>query len=143
MRMRIRIHERILTVTLCTALLLCFYVFLVLLNENRQSRHQNHGIKARKTAVDDLLPSHAHNVVYSQNTLSCVGSSNEQRNIVYIKMFKSASTTMSTVFRRFGIVHNLSFVLPIPKRFYVGWPYVLDDTLYRWVKLKGAYLFVY
>jgi len=50
---------------------------------------------------------------------------------VYIKMIKCASTTVSGMFRRFGLQRRLSFVLPPKGRIYVGWPYQVDDTLYR------------
>ena len=60
----------------------------------------------------------------------------KQVNIVYIKMIKCASTTLSGMFRRFGYTHNLSFVLPPKNRIYLGWPYLLDDTLYRPKKTK-------
>jgi hypothetical protein len=55
----------------------------------------------------------------------------EQTRFVYIKMIKCASTTLSDVFRRFGILRNLSFVLPPKDRIYIGWPYPIDETFYR------------
>lgn len=55
----------------------------------------------------------------------------ETRNFVYIKMIKCASTTLTAVLRRFGLERNLSFVLPPKNRIYIGWPYEIEDTLYR------------
>jgi len=50
---------------------------------------------------------------------------------VYIKMIKCASSTLSDVFRRFGLQRKLSFVLPPKGRIYIGWPYEVDDSFYR------------
>jgi hypothetical protein len=50
---------------------------------------------------------------------------------VYIKMFKTASTTLSNMFKRFGLLHNLTFVLPPKNKIYIGWPYQIDDSFYR------------
>lgn len=52
-------------------------------------------------------------------------------NVVYIKMIKCASTTLASVFQRFGYVRNLSFVLPRQKRIYLGWPYQMKPGYYR------------
>jgi len=54
-----------------------------------------------------------------------------QIHFVYIKMIKCASTTLTNVFRRFGLQRRLSFVLPPKGRMYVGWPYQIDDSFYR------------
>jgi len=50
---------------------------------------------------------------------------------VYIKMIKCASTTLTDVFRRFGLQRRLSFVLPPKGRIYIGWPYQVNDSFYR------------
>jgi len=50
---------------------------------------------------------------------------------VYIKMIKCASTTLNSVFRRFGFQRKLSFMLPPKGRIYVGWPYQVNDSFYR------------
>lgn len=58
----------------------------------------------------------------------------EKKNFVYIKMIKCASSTLANVLRRFGLIRNLTFVLPAKNRIYVGWPYLIDDTMYRPLK---------
>jgi len=60
----------------------------------------------------------------------------ERTRFVYIKMIKCASTTLAHVFRRFGFNRQLAFVLPPKNKIYIGWPYQIDDTLYR--PLKGG-----
>jgi hypothetical protein len=65
------------------------------------------------------------------DTMEYQRTCNPERNIVYIKMLKSASTTLSNMFKRFGLHRNLSFVVPIEKRIYLGWPYPLQNTFYR------------
>ena len=60
-----------------------------------------------------------------------LGPCREQRNIVYIKMFKCASETLVSVFNRFGYMRNLSFVLPVGKKIYLGWPYPIKEEDFR------------
>jgi len=50
---------------------------------------------------------------------------------VYIKMIKCASTTLTDIFKRFGMQRRLSFMLPPKGRIYVGWPYQIDDSFFR------------
>jgi len=54
-----------------------------------------------------------------------------QTRFVYIKMIKCASTTLTDIFRRFGLQRRLSFVLPPKGHIYIGWPYQVDDSFYR------------
>ena len=63
----------------------------------------------------------------------------ERTRFVYIKMIKCASTTLNGVFRRFGLQRSLSFVLPPKRRIYVGWPYQVDDSLYRPSKSSSGF----
>ena len=63
----------------------------------------------------------------------------ERSRFVYIKMIKCASTTLNGIFRRFGLQRKLSFVLPPKKRIYIGWPYQIDDSLYRPSKSSSGY----
>jgi len=51
-------------------------------------------------------------------------------------MIKCASSTLAHVFKRFGFIRNLSFVLPPSNKIYIGWPYRIDETLYRPKKTK-------
>ena len=62
---------------------------------------------------------------------SHVGTCREQRNIVFIKIFKCASSTLVSMFNRFGYVRNLTFVLPVENKIYLGWPYQLQDGYFR------------
>ena len=55
----------------------------------------------------------------------------ERRDFVYVKMIKCASETLASMFRRFGLRRNLSFVLPVGRKIYVGWPYQIRDDMYR------------
>ena len=72
---------------------------------------------ARQTAVHQRVSSSA--------------CGDERRHILYVKMIKCASTTLVSIFRRFGAARNLSFLLPVGKRIYVGWPYPVRSTFYR------------
>ena len=55
----------------------------------------------------------------------------ERRDFVYVKMIKCASETLASMFRRFGLRRNLSFVLPVGRKIYVGWPHQIRDDMYR------------
>ena len=46
-------------------------------------------------------------------------------------MIKCASTTLNSIFHRFGYSRNLSFVLPIAEKIYLGWPYLINQTFHR------------
>ena len=59
-------------------------------------------------------------------------------NFAYIKMHKSASETLTSIFRRFGYERNSSFVLPLGNKLYVGWPYQTLPMYYRPTK-TGEY----
>ena len=60
-----------------------------------------------------------------------VQCNHERRDFVYVKMIKCASETLAAMFRRFGLRRNLSFVLPVGRKIYVGWPHQLRDDMYR------------
>ena len=60
-----------------------------------------------------------------------VQCNHERRDFVYVKMIKCASETLASMFRRFGLRRNLSFVLPMGRKVYVGWPYQIRDDMYR------------
>ena len=55
----------------------------------------------------------------------------EKRSFVYIKMIKCASETLASMFRRFGYVRDLDFMLPVDQRMYIGWPYRIEKDFYR------------
>ena len=55
----------------------------------------------------------------------------ERNHLVYLKIHKTASETLSAMFRRFGYTHKLSFVLPYNGRNNLGWPYPLVPGMYR------------
>ena len=55
----------------------------------------------------------------------------EKVNFVFIKCMKCATETLETIFRRFGYVRDLNFVLPIEKRIYLGWPYLMEPDDYK------------
>eukprot|EP00050_Salpingoeca_kvevrii_P013603 m.29735 g.29735 ORF g.29735 m.29735 type:complete len:436 (+) comp5134_c1_seq1:48-1355(+) len=46
-----------------------------------------------------------------------------RQSLVFIKMFKGASTTVNTIFYRYGETHDLRFALPPKSRVYLGWPF--------------------
>ncbi|ESP02828.1 hypothetical protein LOTGIDRAFT_84047, partial [Lottia gigantea] len=54
-----------------------------------------------------------------------------QNNIVFIKCMKCGTETLASILRRYGYERNLSFVLPINKRIYIGWPYQISKFDYR------------
>ena len=58
-------------------------------------------------------------------------------NFVYIKTHKCASETLSAMFRRYGYLRNLSFVLPVDGRNNLGWPEPLDKGMFRPSKTGG------
>ena len=55
----------------------------------------------------------------------------EKVNFVYLKMIKCASETLTAMFHSFGHSRNLSFVLPLDNRIYVGWPYSIQRNHFR------------
>ncbi|XP_056021047.1 galactosylceramide sulfotransferase-like [Ostrea edulis] len=55
----------------------------------------------------------------------------EQNNFVFIKCMKCATETMGTIVRRFGLVRNLNFVVPVKNNIYLGWPFLIEDLDYR------------
>lgn len=58
-------------------------------------------------------------------------SCTEKTNFVFIKCMKCATETMGTIIRRFGLVRNLNFVVPVKNNIYLGWPFVIEETDYR------------
>ena len=68
-------------------------------------------------------------------------SCSERHSFVYIKMIKCGSTTLASMFRRFGAKRDLSCMLPVGKKIYLGWPYQLRDGYYR-PPLTGNYDFL-
>ena len=55
----------------------------------------------------------------------------EKINFVYIKTHKTASDTLSSVFRQFALRRNLSVVLPLRQKFLLGYPLNLRSFMYR------------
>ena len=70
-------------------------------------------------------------IVTKQTLENCLQK--EKRNFVYVRTHKTGSDTLSTIFRRFGYVRNLSFVLPLSNytSWAVGWPNQLYPNVYR------------
>ena len=62
----------------------------------------------------------------------------EKRNVVFIKNHKCGSDTATNVFHRFGLDRGLSFVLAVPGRMTLNWPYVIEPGTYRWSKADGG-----
>lgn len=58
-------------------------------------------------------------------------SCTEKTNFVFIKCMKCATETMGTIIRRFGLVRNLNFVVPVKNNIYLGWPFVIEEMDYR------------
>lgn len=89
-------------------------------------------LQRKSSLVTDLKPLSLirQDFLHSFQRSSCV----KKINIVYVKMIKCASSTIAAILRRFGLAHNLTFVLPLQKHIYIGWPYEIDDTLYRPLK---------
>lgn len=52
----------------------------------------------------------------------------EMKNFVFIKCMKCATETTASIFRRFGYVRDLNFVLPVKRNLYLGWPFPLQIT---------------
>ncbi|XP_041353354.1 galactose-3-O-sulfotransferase 2-like [Gigantopelta aegis] len=65
------------------------------------------------------------------NTSISMMSCKEKTNFVFIKCMKCATETLGTVFRRFGYVRNLTFVTPVGKKLYLGWPFQMTKSDYR------------
>ncbi|XP_062574602.1 galactosylceramide sulfotransferase-like [Saccostrea cucullata] len=55
----------------------------------------------------------------------------EKTNFVFIKCMKCATETMGTIIRRFGLVRNLNFVVPVKNNIYLGWPFLIEELDYR------------
>ncbi|KAK2157044.1 hypothetical protein LSH36_200g04083 [Paralvinella palmiformis] len=83
------------------------------------------GLRLRN-ATDSYRPEKPR-VVQSTTPNQCT----EKTNFVYIKEIKCASQTLVNVFRRFGLERNLSFVTPIGKKIYLGWPWLIQERYYR------------
>jgi hypothetical protein len=60
-----------------------------------------------------------------------------RNNFVYIKTHKTASDTLSAVFRRFAYDRKLSIVLPLGMKYNLGWPYDLVKSFHRPSKTGG------
>ena len=83
------------------------------------------GLRLRN-ATDSYRPEKPR-VVQSTTPNQCT----EKTDFVYIKEIKCASQTLVNVFRRFGLERNLSFVTPIGKKIYLGWPWLIQERYYR------------
>ena len=60
----------------------------------------------------------------------------EVRNFVFIKCMKCATETLASVFRRFGYIRDLNFILPVKRNLYLGWPFPLQMTDIRQSKYQ-------
>lgn len=52
----------------------------------------------------------------------------EKTNFVFIKCMKCATETMASIFRRYGYIRNLNFVLPVKRNLYLGWPFPIEKS---------------
>ncbi|XP_060558306.1 galactosylceramide sulfotransferase-like [Ruditapes philippinarum] len=59
------------------------------------------------------------------------GFCQERRNFVFIKTMKCATQTLVQIFRRFGYLRHLNFVLPRGNNIYIGWPFIPEKQDYR------------
>ena len=82
--------------------------------------------------------SHTHLIERLQHQHLLPKCTKSEQNFVYIKTHKCASDTLSNIFRRFGILRNLSFVHPIGDDYTLKWPRLLEPYMYRASK-SGEY----
>lgn len=66
-------------------------------------------------------------VTHKSSRGSCV----EKRNFVFIKTMKCATQTLVQIFRRFGYLRHLNFVLPRGNNIYLGWPFIMENRDFR------------
>jgi hypothetical protein len=79
-----------------------------------------------------------HKTKFRNNVEKSLNPKGKLKNLVYIKMIKCASETLSSMFYRFAYDHDLSVVLPQEDKLYLGWPYQLEPEYYRPV-LNGGF----
>jgi len=82
-----------------------------------------HDISERQPK-EDLVP------VYNISTRSRDQCKSAQNNIVFIKTHKAASSTVSSILKRYGFERNLSFVLPLLSYERLGWPLKLQPAFH-------------
>ncbi|XP_060558307.1 galactose-3-O-sulfotransferase 2-like [Ruditapes philippinarum] len=94
-----------------------FYLFLsVYLNFSLRSHDARNGVLFYQgLSFADRVP--------VQTKIKCT---NEMTNFVFIKCMKCATETMASVLRRFGYLRNLTFVLPVKRNLYLGWPFPIE-----------------
>ena len=54
-----------------------------------------------------------------------------KKNLLFIKTHKCASDTLSAIFRRFALDHDLDVVLPVGGGFLLGWPHQMKPFMHR------------
>ena len=103
--------------------------------EDIQVVHDNHAADNITPKSNDLL---ADGILHEHVDKIKRKGCEPRVNFVYIKEIKCASQTLTGIFRRFGYNRNLSFVIPVEKRLYLGWPYLIEKDYYRPTK-TGMY----
>ncbi|XP_041353353.1 galactosylceramide sulfotransferase-like [Gigantopelta aegis] len=86
-------------------------------------------VKTNST-LKGVMTGHHHNIS-DDDSIVLETCKKERRNFVFIKCMKCATESLGTMFRKFGYDRNLSFVLPIKKNLWLGWPYPLSKANFR------------
>ncbi|XP_050404293.1 galactosylceramide sulfotransferase-like [Patella vulgata] len=117
--------RRVLMLFLTTLCLLCFYLLSLLYVD----------IETDNSKSDFILERDINRNLYVDSPIERDPMCKPQDNFTFIKCMKCGTETLGTVFRRYGFVRNLTFVLPVEKRLYLGWPYQMETYDYRPSKL--------
>ena len=121
--------------TLCTVVTLLFFTLVARIMTTISYTMYNERHLANKSIPTTIWPAFE-DLSQLKERMSSHRNCRETVNFVYIKMIKCASETLAAAFRRFGYVRDLAFALPLGTKYYIGWPYVLNETFYRANKTK-------
>ncbi|XP_078617280.1 galactose-3-O-sulfotransferase 2-like [Branchiostoma floridae x Branchiostoma japonicum] len=77
-----------------------------------RAKHLEHNLQQRLTSQH-------------KNSIHLPGRCSPLTNIVFIKVHKAGSTTITCILQRFGFEHNLTFMLPRNHKSDLGWPNLL------------------
>lgn len=111
---------------------LYYFIVMVFLSSDVHLSHSASSLPSlhHKSPTENMsqtyhLPSIGIPVSSNKSKFQC---EKEVSNFVFIKCMKCATETLASIFRRFGYVRDLNFVLPVKRNLYLGWPYPLESS---------------
>ena len=133
-------------VLIITVLKIIVFEYLIYISEKEHTHIQRIADDSSYMHCDyepsypDIIPDIPDDMYHSLDTITTADKftlkpcTEEKTNFVFLKTHKTATDTLAAVFRRFALNRNLSVMLPLGRKYTLGWPHQIQFFMHRWAR---------